>query len=442
MEKYKNRIRSKSCRRLLIFIIVFIFNLFSFYAANPYVNMKFIPSDNQLFITEEELEFRLVVPSASPRNVFIKTPDMPDGLTCTSVSKSELIDLNHKRSTLIEMTFLASKKGVYQLDPTAITVNRRNYTVFFDYFEVKANPYLLIPAMEIKISDSDGKVANRIHFDNEDFSRKNIQLERNKPYKFSIYVNNISSLDFFTWDIPLNSIFSIQNDWEESAVSINKKAAKFPKSLYIVDENAADKISFEQWGQTSNESENLIPNPEVVELLDSDYGKKYLLAEFEWTILTSKDNVFPKIQVGCHSFSNSKAVLETKYVSLKITEKTKNKSDKHEVEKNTLYDDSFTEENLENENIHKFSYDECLEKVELEKSNLSFFKKLFGKKYGIILETDLFSIPEETASRVIHIESGVKVEIVEQTDSWIYVISAEGENKSGWCKKDKILLIK
>lgn len=415
MEKFTDRTRAKSCRRLLIFFsLLFVLGKSFIFAASPYEGLIFEYESNQFFMTDTDLEFSLVVPGAAAKNVSLKLPELGKNLTCTSMTKSDYYDDENKRSTLIEITLVASEKGFYQLNPAILTVSRRGYSVYFDRFEIKENPKKIQPELIVKLSDLSDKNVKQLDFRN---GFTDITMEKNKAYKFLVYVKGISSVDYFEWKIPLNSIFTLKNDWESAAKSINSKAAKFPKEFFSNKYSEVDSS-----------------------VLNQAYETEFLLAEFEWTPLASKENEFPYLQLGCHSFSNGKYILEGKNVRVKTVENSSSKSLGHTLD--NYFGDAFSVDEEQMEQKKALSFEECEKIAAEEKSKLSFFKKLSRKSYGIILKTDLYSIPEENASRFIQIDAGTKVEILEETKGWIFVSSVDGKEKSGWCKKDKVIFIK
>lgn len=414
MEKFTDRTKFESCRRLLVLFFLICTLCKNIFAASPYENLKFKIAENQLLMTDNEISYSLIVPSAVSKNVSLKFSDFGKDVYCSSMEKKDFIDENGKKATLIDFSLSFSKKGVYELKPAVVTVNRRAYSVAFETLEIKENPYNLIPKLIIIISDSNGRTVKHLEFTNVEINLNNIVLHKNESYKFSVYVQNVSMVDNLVWEIPHNSIFSIMNNWESEAKDINRNCAKL------------------------GDNKKITP-----EILTQNFEKTYLLAEFQWTLLAVTANEFPQLKLAYHSFLEHKNVIEVKGISIKIDENNVKKNKGNSADQiESSFEAAFVNENESEQQDTELTYEDCLALAQQENKNLKLFNKFSRKNYGIIFKTELYSIPEEKASRLMQIKTGTKVEIKEQTGNWYYVISMSEESKTGWCKKENVILIK
>ena len=66
------------------------------------------------------------------------------------------------------------------------------------------------------------------------------------------------------------------------------------------------------------------------------------------------------------------------------------------------------------------------------------YKVQLNKDYALILQGEVLSIPEESSSLNIKLNSGYRVEIKGETKDWIFI---EYENSTGWIKRENLLFL-
>ena len=68
----------------------------------------------------------------------------------------------------------------------------------------------------------------------------------------------------------------------------------------------------------------------------------------------------------------------------------------------------------------------------------SVYKVQLDKDYALILQGEVLSIPEESSSLNIKLNSGYRVEIKGETKEWIFI---KYENSTGWIKRENLLFL-
>ena len=66
------------------------------------------------------------------------------------------------------------------------------------------------------------------------------------------------------------------------------------------------------------------------------------------------------------------------------------------------------------------------------------YKVQLNKDYALILQGEVLSIPEESSSLNIKLNSGYRVEIKGETKDWIFI---EYDNSTGWIKRENLLFL-
>ena len=66
------------------------------------------------------------------------------------------------------------------------------------------------------------------------------------------------------------------------------------------------------------------------------------------------------------------------------------------------------------------------------------YKVQLNKDYALILQGEVLSIPEESSSLNIKLNSGYRVEVKGETKDWIFI---EYENSTGWIKRENLLFL-
>ena len=230
-------------------------------------------------------------------------------------------------------------------------------------------------------------------FRTEKDGRKFLTVSPGEKIIFTLALRYGTQVLAFKWNIPKDSIFSESERFEFA--------------------NGGQKIT-----QFTNENKNL--------------------ARFEWQILKEGEYSLPEITVTALSYNGSKKILSLP-PDIRIIVKGVPIGEKRTGGiKTDIFESAFEKPDEETGLTKKsaLTLKECQELA--AQSRLSFFDKLFSRKYGIFTGGIVSSVPEEN-SNANFFEGGKKVRITEDAGEWVFI---ENEEFSGWVKSENLIKIK
>lgn len=462
-------------KKIFVFAIIFLgmWELFSQNIASGGVKpnltsamikaLRIVPSEGQQHYTNKSIKFEVLIPYVKPNQVEIETPVEQNKISFKSLRRVE--DFSEYGGTKIEIWFSFSEAGIYKIKPLNVRIKNISRTIQFSPFEVSVNPMELTPVVLVEFengvvvsSEDKGKTLTALS------TKPVMSVRTGEKINFKIELKYAVQLVQFNWDLPRDSIFTKQKDYE------------------ITEIKPRDKVY----------SEDIIP-----------------VADFEWTPLVSGQIDFPRFYLSSTGYNGIKSnlVLPSFFVNVE-------KASAETIEQeNSAYDFAFEFDEIENgeESKLQFILADCYEIARLRsKERHSFFpqaslaRKEFEESLGLPSERKEFSvifllvamisvifflvllvffisqkrpgayvfsaaflitsiaffvfatikanekyavskgcristIPETSAEVKSVIPAGNRVQIVEETDEWYYILL--GEN-GGWCKKEEVILIK
>lgn len=423
MEKQSGRKRPESCRRLLIFIFILQIS-FSLYAAgpkNPYAGLKLTAEQDKKHFVYNDVEFHIALPDTKSSTVDIRWPSLSSDVNFRYSEKKDLYDEEGNRYCDVVIVVNFMKKGRYQFASALFNVNGRYYRIPFEAVNVLENPLTLPSEVTLEISEKvTGKNVFAFSTNSElpitGSRQKTISVENGKVYVLKLYTKNVIHISSFSWDIPRDSIFTLKNDWQHEVEQINNRGKESKKAIE---------------GYKYDEILNL--------------GKNEYFAEFEWTVLKDGSADFPKLKTNVTAFNGVKTDFMLSDFTVVSKKSTAVKKEADNL--NDYFEDAFTSEPVENKSVMniRLTVDEGLtlakhyeNELKMNKDRLKLLRK---SKLGVNLDCTLYSIPEESASKIYEIKSGLLIKILEQTDEWIYIQAVDNSEKTGWCKKDSVVML-
>lgn len=484
MEKCRNESKTKSCRRLLIIIILIFISLTQVFSQTQNFEIDasefyFQPGENQNFYENEDINFELQLENLNPSEIELESSDLPESVKLRLFRKME------KNGTLINVWLNFTHAGEFEL----------NDFIFLLYPNGKSasNPQKLhvkFPKIIITKNLSIQKPEIHIIFDEKTTAilTKESSVEINKPeviYQkkyderllFTIYAKYVHSISNFDYEIPKNVIL--------------KQTKKF---------DFANNVN-----QTENEqySEKLIP-----------------IASFEMICLQTGKTAFPKFTMQFEDFQHQTEIITIDNYVIEIIQQNEELKEKG----TTMFDAAFEDLELQKQTIidsssknlssNEKTDEECLKLAKKLKSShqkkvlflfsvitalfiftfIIIAKKVQKKKFLLITDFVVFviyififvnsfaknknavflggtvhSIPDEKASDKTYLNSGTPVKILKKTENW-YLIKFQDESslteksfqesetkigkkvsenkkiidsstprKTGWCKKNYII---
>lgn len=424
MEKHSGRKRPESCRRLLTLLFILQIS-FSLYAApsvkNPYSGLKLMTEQNKKHFVYNDVVFHIELPDTKSSNVDIRWPSLSSDVNFRYSEKKDVYDEEGNRYCDVVIVVNFMKKGRYQFASALFNIGGRYYRIPFEAVNVLENPLTLPSEVTLDITEKNtGKNVFSFSTNSElpitGSRQKSIYVENGKVYVLKLYTKNVIHISSFSWDIPRDSIFTLKNDWQHEIELINGRGKESKKAI--------DSFKYD----------------EILNL-----GKNEYFAEFEWTVLKEGSADFPKLKTSVTAFNGTKTdfMLSDFIVVSKKSASVKKQSDNL----NEYFEEAFRNETVENKSVMnvRLTVDEGLtlakfyeDGLKQSKEKLNIYKK---SRLGVNLDCTLYSIPEESASKIYEIKSGLLIKILEQTDEWLYIQAVDNSEKTGWCKKDSVVML-
>lgn len=383
--------------------------------------LRITPVEDQMFYTRNDIKFEVTIPYVSPNQIDITIPSDEENVMFKILRKTEDFD-----GTKIELWYNFSKKGNYRLNPLELKIKNIQRTIKFADIQIKLNPKEQTPQIVVEFPDN-------IKVYSEDISpSKPVYTARvGEKFKISVYLQYSVHLLNYHWDLPKNSIFTKKESYEITNIRLRDVVA----------------------------SEKLIP-----------------VWDFEWTVLKPGIVDFPQFVMTVTGYNGVKS--EISFPQIKIL--AEDGEPKTEIIEKDYYQQSF--EYLENESEKDEDEVDYTQTVSSLIKTKTLFKILFiislvlfsivliilfvfmkrkkwnkciflaafaicvlilsiffyvkmNRRYGIVTDCILYSVPEKTANSISEIPSGSKVEVKQIADNWVFI---EFGQMSGWCEESMV----
>ena len=432
MEKYRNRIRTRFFKRLLISVL-FSACFITLYAQQDTLNQNnfsFILSSDS-FSQNEDILFELTLEQIKPEEIQYLPYKWPQGINLRLLRKQEIFS---PKGTKIDLWLKFDSPGLYKLDDFHLTIKKNNLeqTINASFPQILINKDLSSESPLLTVCFEDGTTVSS---DNIQAQTININKQKSQVIRFSVYAQFTKQILSFEYEIPKDSIF------------IQTKKYEFPATL---------------------ESEDYFSD------------KLIQIADYEWTLLNNKPQSFPLMTMQCINLQNNPVTIELHdfYVESVFEENS------DDSQKNNLYEEVFdaTSPAIEENSNSKKSETDCADLADRLGKN-RFIKILFFTILSVIIITFIFiifilryksnklisiiyfsilvlvfifsyttimkknkaiftngylySIPDENAVKTETIQPGTQVKIAEKTNRWYYI---QTETAEGWCLKNQLIL--
>ena len=415
MEKQRNSIYTKFCRRLLVLLSL----LFVWVALG---NQLF--AETKSFYTNTDIEFRFFLPEvkASELSVIEPKPEHLQNAQVRAIKKTGDVKEN---GSWIYIWYRFDKEGTYKLPDLQIKVKNKIQSLTLESIEIKENPMDKLP--RIVIAFENGKY---IYSDKSDYYKKTpvISAPAGKKLCFTLYIQYTNEFNSFEWDLPQNALFSKIKDYD----SKKNKDQRGTELLPVAD--------FE-WKSLKT---GLQLMPRIKMNLTSFYGERMDVIFPEFYVRFTEDKTLSNNEKESNLFSQA-------FIAQDAAEESTGSEGREgghkRIGKPGLSDGLSKEDCLTLAKLYRAEAKSLVSKHKKTKERLDFEKehgitswlkrKIYLGDFGISLGCRLFSIPEEAASEVSYIKSGNALEIKESTGDWLFVRFGETE---GWCKKNEVIV--
>ena len=449
MEKSRKNRRSTKSYGLLIFVALFLFNTNSLF-AHRYSYAVFTPVEEYVF-AGEDTAFETIIQNIRPADVLVTVQTLPENVTFVSSEKTEILD-EYGRSTKIRIVLHFNDIGKFNLPPIASRIRYGSYRLSIKPVTVLHNPKTIQPIIKFSVIEPQDKVY---------YEGQRIKLRLSATFASNVYS--------YATSLNEDSVFFAKNDIETLPLSVEKFSdTEYPISEFEFIPLSSGKIEVPQvsvrvrtWNGIERESfsEPLVLNVKKAIRTEKVENSEIKTENTNISQINLADSTSADAEIN--DFSENKELVE-KIKSLRVEEKNK------------LFPFSIIKERREVES-------QCdLQNTQNELSNVVFFillgiliiciilfilfailrKKIpmiifilisiillivttvykvhLNKDYALILQGEVLSIPEESSSLNIKLNSGYRVEIKGETKDWIFI---EYENSTGWIKRENLLFL-
>ena len=472
MEKQRIKSDSKSCRRLLILLILLFAILPAKLSAQKintsfFKNLRIEPSPDQELFTNSSLKFEVIIPGIKPGQIEAAVPAEDENISFRTLRRLEDFTTG---GTKIELWMTFSKDGTYKLNPLQIKVKNTSYNIKFADFVIRKNPQELVPVVFVRLN---GTYINSETYSAGAKAAPIISVRAGQKIDFRIYIKYAVQLVQYDWEIPKNSIFTEYKKYEITEL-------KYRDRVY---------------------SEDLVP-----------------IADFEWIPLVEGKQDLPEFSLSAIGYNGRRTDLSMPKAYIQVNAGVSSAdsfaaASGSNSSQNRLFASAFevNRDEEEAENAKVVTEEVCRQLAELRGRERIFFtiktirqrealereynipvsrkefpaviliisiffvllliilllifirKRRFGpaichgvtlicflvimivssvkvhSRFAISLGCTLYTIPEENAQTKSQLPAGNRVQIRDEAADWYYVELGESV---GWCRKNEVLIIK
>lgn len=459
MEEQRITTAAKSCRRLLIFILLMLAPAVTFaqtLTAAMIRELTIVPAENQKLFAKEDLKFEVFIPYVKSGQVQIQSPTAASEVSFKQIKKT---DDWENGGVKLEIWYSFGKKGDFQLPALPIVIQNRRRTIKHAPVTIIDNPADMSPRIVIEFSN--GQVLY------SDIAAEIIQLPVGKTISFTVNLQYAVQLIQFNYDIPKDSIFTQTKVFEITEIKYREKkysdelipVATFNWTGLAEGRHSMPPLKLQVTGYNGYRVDCIMPEfpVEFLPLEESEDGGK-LETAFEDAFNFSFEDEQAAIR--------SRITLQTceQLAQLRINERNElfaHAANKHE---RRLFEEEYMLPATEDEFFMGICYLSYLILLVMILLLIILIKKHYknliviaasllicaialftysqvkkNESYAIFTGGKVSSIPEATAESFSEISAGNRVRITEKAGKWYYVELGE---TGGWCQSDKVLIIK
>ena len=288
MEKCRNESKTKSCKRLLVFITMIFMSLSKIFSQYqnidiPSAEIYFKPVENQNFYENEDINFELKLENLNPNEIELESNNLPENVKLRLFRKME------QNGTLINVWLNFAQEGEFELEDFIFLLypnenslaNPNKLHVKFPKIIITKNLSIQEPEIHIIFDEKNTVIFNKES--SADLNQPEIiyQKKDDEKISFTIYAKYVYNILNFEYEIPKNAILTLTKEFEFTN--------------YI---NQSEKVDY---------SEKLIP-----------------IASFEMISLQTGTIAFPKILLQLEDYQHQKKNITLENYAIEILQKSEN----------------------------------------------------------------------------------------------------------------------
>lgn len=450
MEKSrKTRRISKSCRLLILCVILFLLNICTLF-AHRYSYAVFKPVEEYVF-AGEDTAFETTIYNMRPADVLVTVQTLPENVTFVSSEKTEILDENG-RSTRIRIIFHFNDVGKYNLPAIASRIRYGSYKLSITPVNVLYNPQTIQPIVKFSVLEPEDKLY---------YEGQKIKLQLSTIFASTIYS--------YTTSLNEDSVFYPEETLTTLPFQVEKFSdTEYPIGIFEIIPLKNGKIEVPEvcvrvktWSDIEKDcfSEKFIldvkksqKNETTVAVLNQENSQKEINSLSEDDMSNSKKDEYKKYE---------STVMQIKELRLKEQNSILPIS---QIKERRALEANCGLKNTPNELSKGIFYILlailvifiilCIIFIILHKkmqliifivfSIILFFiifvyRIQLDKNYALILNGEVLSIPEKTSSFNIKLNSGFRVEIKGEAKEWVFI---KYGNSTGWIERENLLFLK
>lgn len=455
MEKQRNKSVSESCRRLLkkLFAFAVLFFsagvLFSQTLTSAMAReLRISPAQGQQLCVNSEIKFEVIIPYTLPGQIDVSMPDEKENISFRTLRKVE-----SNGGTKIEIWFLFSKTGTYTLNPLVVKIKNSRRQLQFSPVTIGINPKEQQPLCYIVTSGG---------------RNRDLTVQAGQKISFKVCLQYAQQLVKFSWDIPKDSIFVQGREYEFTEIKQREKTVTdelIPVCDFEWTPLVPGTYSFPVFNITA-----VAYNGDRVDVRMPQIKVTVVNARAKNTAAPKQyfSDAFEEDEAEQFRAENPSAVFESEGELAKTLASLRSK-ERHAVlpgarKARVEYEKALGLPYNQNEFALIWVYLSAvlfaavlvllIILLRLKKHNLCiaagvglicslvifiYTCVMTNRKFGVAGECTLYSIPENSASVKSELPAGNRVQIISESDGWVYVRFGETE---GWCQKDCVIILR
>ncbi|MCR5253804.1 MAG: hypothetical protein K6C98_08840 [Treponema sp.] len=434
--------------------------------------LKIAPEENQKFFTKSDIKFEVLIPNTNANSIILQSSRTPQNVTMRTMRKSQ--DYNDISSTRLEFWFNFEKKGEYKIPPVSLLINNRRRSLSFEPITITDNPEFLLPRIVLVFPNE------KYFYSDEPFDAEKAFFNAHVGEKipFTVCLQYAVLLVQFDWELPTDSIFTCTKNYEILEVKYREKhisdelipVADFEWTSLAEGQKQFPKIKLTATGYNGSRNAMQLPDffidfKNQAEVLEAEEETSFFDKSFELYDTLQKSGRFNNKEDDDKNQITSGISEEACGILAALRRKERNElftwkqnvRDRAEFESELGITTSINEFYMGSYYIAVLGLILCIilfiifmikhrAMLSILTSGLIVFALVFfifgsiqkNKVFGISKGAKITSIPEETAKVESKIGEGLRVQIVEEAGSWIYIQMGES---GGWCKKTDVIYI-
>lgn len=462
MEKQRIITTTKSCRRLLVSILLALFAVqleAQTLTASIIKDLTIAPASDQHLYAKEDIKFEVYIPYVKSTQVQVQNPSIAAEVSFKQLKKYDDFSDGPNGGVKLELWYTFGKKGNYQLPPLSLVIQNRRRTIKYSPVTISDNPADMNPRIVIELSNGQMLYS--------DAKNDVIKVPVMEPLSFTVNLQYAVQLIQFTYDIPKESILTQTNVFEIVEIKYREKnytddlipVATFDWTGLVPGKHTMPPLKMRVTGYNGYRIDCIMPEFVVDFVEDSSSSSK----------LDNNNSAFEDafdFDFEAEEAAKQERITEQtceQLAQLRIEEKNKIFGHNANIAQRREFEEKYEISAAENEFymgiyylshlillagiilfiylLRKKNRNKAIIVATLSICSIAFFVYTEVRKhetYGIFKGGKVSSIPEENAESYSEISAGNRVHITEKAGKWYYIELGE---TGGWCLQENVLVI-